>query len=131
MRRSGITATVRIVIAVSVIVGCYCLQCKREMQVYSSHTLSFGNQREEYITVVINKLFVADIDKCAAEIIRKYQENDFHEILFSPCRSGTVYTTVYLSKWQYQIKNPLFKIKYEGLRLCTVGSFQSVISVFL
>lgn len=62
---------ISLIIGIIVITG-YCvgyMQYGRDMDVCSSYVTSFDNYQEERLTVVANKLYVADQKACAEEIV--------------------------------------------------------------
>ena len=54
------------------------------------------------LTVVVNKLYVADQKVCAEEIVKRCRENSFKSVRFSYDQSipNALYVTVYSSKRQ-------------------------------
>ena len=55
---------------IMVISGCLgYLQYGRDMDVYGSYAMTADNYHEERLTVVVNKLYVADQKVCAEEIV--------------------------------------------------------------
>ena len=51
------------------------LQYGRDMDVCGSHITSFDNYEEERLSIVINKLYVANQKACAEEIVKRCREN--------------------------------------------------------
>lgn len=78
------------------------LQYGRDMDVYGSYAMTADNYHEERLTVVVNKLYVADQKACAEEIVKRCRENSFKSVRFSYDQSvpNALYMTVYASKWQ-------------------------------
>ena len=67
-----------------VISGCLgYLQYGRDMDVYGSYAMTADNYHEERLTVVVNKLYVADQKVCAEEIVKRCRENSFKSVRFS------------------------------------------------
>lgn len=93
---------------------CWRLQFGREIDVYNSYSASSAGKREEHVIFTVNRLYVADKEACAREIIRKCRENDFQSVLFSydtqkpTALYGTVYRSGLAVKWQ----EPLFTFCY-------------------
>ena len=86
-----------------VISGCLgYLQYGRDMDVYGSYAMTADNYHEERLTVVVNKLYVADQKVCAEEIVKRCRENSFKSVRFSYDQSipNALYVTVYSSKRQ-------------------------------
>ena len=50
------------------------LQFGRDMDVYGSYAMTADNYHEERLTVVLNKLYVADQKACAEKIVKCYRE---------------------------------------------------------
>ena len=71
---------------IMVISGCLgYLQYGRDMDVYGSYAMTADNYHEERLTVVVNKLYVADQKVCAEEIVKRCRENSF-----KVCGSATI-----------------------------------------
>ena len=88
---------------IMVISGCLgYLQYGRDMDVYGSYAMTADNYHEERLTVVVNKLYVADQKVCAEEIVKRCRENSFKSVRFSYDQSipNALYVTVYSSKRQ-------------------------------
>ena len=69
---------------IMVISGCLgYLQYGRDMDVYGSYAMTADNYHEERLTVVVNKLYVADQKVCAEEIVKRCRENSFKSVRFS------------------------------------------------
>lgn len=90
------------------------LQFWREIDVYSSYTISSKEQKEEHITFMVNRLYVPDKKKCAMEIIEKCRKNNFQSVLFSYDlqKPTALYGTVYRSHWEMQRQKVLFTFRY-------------------
>lgn len=90
------------------------LQYARDMDVSSSHTTSFDNYTEERLSVVVNKLYVADQKACAEEIVKRCRENSFKSVRFSYDQAipNALYVTVYGSDWQVKHGNAIFSFSY-------------------
>ena len=98
-----------------VISGCLgCLQYGRDMDVYGSYAMTADNYHEERLTVVVNKLYVADQKVCAEEIVKRCRENSFKSVRFSYDQSipNALYVTVYSSKRQAEKGKQMFSFSY-------------------
>ena len=98
-----------------VISGCLgYLQYGRDMDVYGSHAMTADNYHEERLTVVVNKLYVADQKACAEEIVKRCRENSFKSVRFSYDQSipNALYVTVYASKRQAERGKQMFSFSY-------------------
>ena len=84
------------------------------MDVYGSHAMTADNYHEERLTVVVNKLYVADQKICAEEIVKRCRENSFKSVRFSYDQSvpNALYVTVYASKWQAEKGKQMFSFSY-------------------
>ena len=100
---------------IMVISGCLgYLQYGRDMDVYGSYAMKADNYHEEHLTLVVNKLYVADQKACAEEIVKRCRENSFKSVRFSYDRSvpNALYVTVYVSKWQAEKGKQMFSFSY-------------------
>lgn len=90
------------------------LQFGRDMDVYGSHAMTADNYHEERLTVVVNKLYVADQKACAEEIVKLCRENSFKSVRFSYDQSipNALYVTVYASKRQAERGKQMFSFSY-------------------
>ena len=90
------------------------LQFGRDMDVYGSHAMTADNYHEERLTVVVNKLYVADQKACAEEIAKRCRENSFKSVRFSYDQSvpNALYVTVYASKRQAERGKQMFSFSY-------------------
>ena len=90
------------------------LQYGRDMDVYGSYAMTADNYHEERLTVVVNKLYVADQKACAEEIVKRCRENSFKSVRFSYDQSvpNALYVTVYASKWQTEKGKQMFSFSY-------------------
>ena len=90
------------------------LQFGRDMDVYCSHAMTADNYHEERLTVVVNKLYVADQKACAEEIVKRCRENSFKSVRFSYDQSipNALYVTVYASKRQAERGKQMFSFSY-------------------
>ena len=98
-----------------VISGCLgYLQYGRDMDVYGSYAMTADNYHEERLTVVVNKLYVADQKVCAEEIVKRCRENSFKSVRFSYDQSipNALYVTVYSSKRQAEKGIQMFSFSY-------------------
>ena len=86
------------------------LQYGRDMDVYGSYAMTADNYHEERLTVVVNKLYVADQKACAKEIVKRCRENSFKSVRFSYDQSIPV--TVYASKRQAEKGKQMFSFSY-------------------
>ena len=84
------------------------------MDVYGSHAMTADNYHEERLTVVVNKLYVADQKVCAEEIVKHCRENSFKNVRFSYDQSvpNALYATVYASKRQAEKEMQMFSFSY-------------------
>ena len=90
------------------------LQFGRDMDVYGSHAMTADNYHEERLTVVVNKLYVADQKACAEEIVKRCRENSFISVRFSYDQSvpNALYVTVYSSKRKAEKGKQMFSFSY-------------------
>ena len=90
------------------------LQFGRDMDVYGSYAMTADNYHEERLTVVVNKLYVADQKACAEEIVKRCRENSFKSVRFSYDQSipNALYVTVYASKRQAERGKQMFSFSY-------------------
>lgn len=90
------------------------LQYGRDMDVYGSYAMTADNYHEERLTVVVNKLYVADQKACAEEIVKRCRENSFKSVRFSYDQSvpNALYVTVYASNWQAERGKQMFSFSY-------------------
>ena len=94
---------ISLIIGIIITGGCLgYLQFGRDMDVYGSHAMTADNYHEERLTVVVNKLYVADQKICAEEIVKRCRENSFKSVRISYDQSvpNALYVTVYASKRQ-------------------------------
>ena len=100
---------------IMVISGCLgYLQYGRDMDVYGSYAMTADNYHEERLTVVVNKLYVADQKVCAEEIVKRCRENSFKSVRFSYDQAipNALYVIVYGSNWQVKNGKALFSFSY-------------------
>ena len=90
------------------------LQYGRDMDVYGSYAMTADNYHEERLTVVVNKLYVADQKACAEEIVKCCRENSFKSVRFSYDQSipNALYVTAYASKRQAERGKQMFSFSY-------------------
>ncbi len=90
------------------------LQYGRDMDVYGSYAMTADNYHEERLTVMVNKLYVADQKACAEEIVKRCRENSFKSVRFSYDQSipNALYVTVYASKRQAERGKQMFSFSY-------------------
>ena len=90
------------------------LQYGRDMDVYGSYAMTADNYHEERLTVVVNKLYVADQKACAEEIVKRCRENSFKSVRLSYDQSipNALYVTVYASKRQAERGKQMFSFSY-------------------
>ena len=90
------------------------LQYGCDMDMYSSHAMTEDNYHEERLTVVVNKLHVADQKVCAEEIVKRCRENLFKSVQFIYDQSvpNALYVTVYASKRQAEKGKQMFSFSY-------------------
>ena len=100
-----------------IVITCSCLgslQYGRDMDVCGSHITSFDNYEEERLSIVINKLYVANQKACAEEIVKRCRENSFKSVRFSYDQAipNALYVIVYGSNWQVKNGKALFSFSY-------------------
>ena len=90
------------------------LQYGRDMDVYGSYAMTADNYHDERLTVVVNKLYVADQKACAEEIVKRCRENSFKSVRFSYDQSvpNALYVTVYSSKRKAEKGKQMFSFSY-------------------
>ena len=90
------------------------LQYGRDMDVYGSYAMTADNYHEERLTVVVNKLYVADQKVCAEEIVKRCRKNSFKSVQFIYDQSvpNALYVTVYASKRQAEKGKQMFSFSY-------------------
>ena len=90
------------------------LQYGRDMDVYGPYAMTADNYHEERLTVVVNKLYVADQKVCAEEIVKRCRENSFKSVQFIYDQSvpNALYVTVYASKRQAEKGKQMFSFSY-------------------
>ena len=106
---------ISLIIGIIITGGCLgYLQFGRDLDVYGSHAMTADNYHEERLTVVVNKLYVADQKICAEEIVKRCRENSFKSVRFSYDQSvpNALYVTVYASKWQAEKGKQMFSFSY-------------------
>ena len=111
-KRWFISLIIGIIMVISSCLGY--LQYGCDMDMYSSHAMTEDNYHEERLTVVVNKLYVADQKVCAEEIVRRCKENSFKSVRFSYDQSipNALYVTVYSSKRQAEKGIQMFSFSY-------------------
>ena len=72
-KRWFISLIIGIIMVISGCLGYF--QYGRDMDVYGSYAMTADNYHEERLTVVVNKLYVADQKVCAEEIVKRCREN--------------------------------------------------------
>ena len=99
----------------SIIIMFYYVFSHQEMKLYSVISSDMGEYRHTYLTIVLNQLYVDDLEACSEKIIEKYQNNKFSNIKFSyDCAfTNEVSVHVYLSKWHLDHNKLLFAFKYK------------------
>ena len=100
---------ISLIIGIIITGGCLgYLQFGRDMDVYGSHAMTADNYHEERLTVVVNKLYVADQKVCAEEIVKRCS------VRFSYDQSvpNALYVTVYSSKRQAEKGTQMFSFSY-------------------
>ena len=90
------------------------LQYGRDMDVYGPYAMTADNYHEERLTVVLNKLYVADQKACAEKIVKCCRENSFKSVRFSYDQSipNVLYVIVYASKRQAEKGKQMFAFSY-------------------
>lgn len=113
MRGKKTKLLANIIIIMSIGIGFY-LQYGRSMDVYNSFSMSATNFHEERITVVANKLYIWDKERCAKEIFKRCRKNDFKSIRFSYdyAKPNALYVSVYLSEHSVKSGTPFFEFSY-------------------
>ena len=111
-KRWFISLIIGIIMVISSCLGY--LQYGRDMDVYGSYAMTADNYHEERLTVVVNKLYVADQKACAEEIVKRCRENSFKSVRFSYDQSipNALYVTVYASKRQAERGKQMFSFSY-------------------
>lgn len=96
------------------VISIFYLQYGREMNVTNEHSVTTGGFQSQKITVVLNKVFVRNKEKCGKEIIEKCRNNSFPSIDFcySYRKPNEIYGIVYLSDLTYNMQKPLFEFTY-------------------
>ena len=106
---------ISLIIGIIITGGCLgYLQFGRDMDVYGSYAMTADNYHEERLTVVVNKLYVADQKACAEEIVKRCRENSFKSVRFSYDQSvpNALYVTVYSSKRKAEKGKQMFSFSY-------------------
>ena len=111
-KRWFISLIIGIIMVISGCLGYF--QYGRDMDVYGSYAMTADNYHEERLTVVVNKLYVADQKVCAEEIVKRCRENSFKSVRFSYDQSipNALYVTVYSSKRQAEKGTQMFSFSY-------------------
>lgn len=111
-RKKAVMIAVLLVLFLAV--GFLYLQYGRDMDVYNTYSLTSSNFHEEHITVIANRLFVADRECFADHILRKCRENSFQSVRFSYdlSKPNALYAKVYLSEYAARYGNPVFAFSY-------------------
>lgn len=95
------------------------LQYTRDMEIYSSRISSGSESQEEYLSVVLNKIFVMDKKETAEDILRKIKDNSFRNFKFSTDFGAPTELTVdaYLNQNDAENGSELFTFRiYQELR---------------
>ena len=106
---------ISLIIGIIITGGCLgYLQFGRDMDVYGFHAMTADNYHEECLTVVVNKLYIADQKVYAEEIVKRCRENSFKSVRFSYDQSvpNALYVTVYASKRQAEKGKQMFSFSY-------------------
>jgi len=92
----------------------YYLQFGREMEVLHAYSSTSLTYRTEYISVVVNKIYISDQERCAEEIIDRCRNNTFKGIRFQYDKlvPNELYVEVYRSKGQARTDFPDFSFTY-------------------
>ena len=105
-----------LIIGIIIITGGYLgyLQYGRDMDAHGSYTLTTNNYHEEHLTVLVNKLYVANQKACAEKIVKRCRENSFQSVRFNYDQSipNALYVTVYASKRQAEKGKEMFSFSY-------------------
>lgn len=91
------------------------LQFGRSTKVVSTFNSTSQNTTEVYVTVMANKLFVANKIKYCQELLNQYHQNSFSNIYISKDLSGNpekIYFTVYENILMYKLKKHSFIATY-------------------
>lgn len=115
----------KIPILVCVTAMCFILFCNfcnvnvsekpKEMDVVSTHSVSFTNFREENIVVILNKTDVTDFETTSYEIIQKLIADDFQSVCFDWQESGypnALHATIFETESEWNDWKPLFEFSY-------------------
>ncbi len=96
------------------VISIFYLQYGREMNVTNEHSVTTGGFQSQKITVVLNKAFVRNKEKCGKEIIEKCRNNSFSsmDFCYDYIKPNEIYGTVYLSDLTYNMQKPLFEFTY-------------------
>lgn len=86
-----------------------------KMDIYNTHSITFGDYHEENITIIVNKLYVKDFQSCAEEIVEKCRNNAFKSIIFRYDTSipNELHVTVYRTKQDIKKHKILFSFSYK------------------
>ena len=107
---------ISLIIGIIMIMGGYLgyLQYGRDMDVHGSYAMTTDNYHEEHLTVLVNKLYVANQKACAEEIGKRCRENSFQSVRFNFDLSipNALYVTVYASKRQAEKGKGMFSFSY-------------------
>lgn len=103
-----------VVVCLLILALCWSVLSDRKIDVYNSYSTSSEEKLEEHVTFTVNRLYVADKEECAREIIKKCRENDFQSVLFSydMQKPTALYGTIYCSSWGIKWQKPLFTFRY-------------------
>lgn len=113
----------------SIIILFYYAFCHQEIELCSIISSNMGEYRHTYLTVVLNRLYVDDLEECSEKIIEKCLENSFSNMKFNYDNHtfpNELNVQIYLTQWhlkhnkllysfEYQQKNNTNNVKYEIL----------------
>ena len=85
------------------------LQFGREMEIRNTRITSYQNGYSEDVSIIANKLYIADKDKFAKDVIDTFMDNSFNDVKFSFDLGypSELNISVYMNNWN---KNEAFSI---------------------
>lgn len=85
------------------------LQFGREMEIRNTRITSYQNGYSEDVSIIANKLYIADKDKFAKDVIDTFMDNSFNDVKFSFDLGypSELNIPVYMNNWN---KNEAFSI---------------------
>lgn len=99
----------------SIIILFYYAFSHQEMKLYSIISSDMGEYRHTYLTVVLNRLYVDDLEECSAKIIEKCLDNSFPNMKFSYDHTfpNELSIQVYLTQWHLEHNKLLYSFEYQ------------------